>query len=118
MITFWCKLLICNTQKHPRNDLELTGSKVFEVGGIGLLMNLFGLVLFRGGGEMHGHSHGDNGHSHGHSHNDGHSHGHSHGTDDAGDDSHSHGHSHDDTNQNTSNQAWLKLVRITLVKSF
>ena len=71
-------------------------------------MNLFGLVLFRGGGEMHGHSHGDNGHSHGHSHDGGHSHGHSHGSNDAGEDGHSHGHSHGDTNQNTSNQGRLE----------
>ena len=72
-------------------------------------MNLFGLVLFRGGGEMHGHSHGDNGHSHGHSHDGGHSHGHSHGSNDAGEDAgHSHGHSPGDTNQNTSNQGRLE----------
>ena len=71
-------------------------------------MNLFGLVLFRGGGEMHGHSHGDNGHSHGHSHGGGHSHGHSHASDDVVEDNHSHGHSHGDTNQNTSNQGWLE----------
>ena len=71
------------------------------------MMNLFGLVLFRGGGEMHGHSHGDNGHSHGHSH--GGDHGHSHSTGDVVEEGHSHGHSHDDTNQNTSNQAWLKI---------
>ena len=70
-------------------------------------MNLFGLVLFRGGGEMHGHSHGDNGHSHGHSHGSGHVH--SHSTGDVVEEGHSHGHSHDDTNQNTSNQAWLKI---------
>ena len=28
------------------------------VGAVGLLMNLIGLVLFQGGGEMHGHSQG------------------------------------------------------------
>ena len=89
--------------RQHKNTAKL--SKTDKVGGIGLLMNLFGLVLFRGGGEMHGHSHGDNGHSHGHSH--GGDHGHSHST---GEESHSHGHSHDDTNQNSSNQAWLKFA--------
>ena len=46
-------------------------------------MNLFGLVLFRGGGEMHGHSHGDEKGSHSHGHSHGGSHGHSHGISDS-----------------------------------
>ena len=48
------------------------------VGGIGLLMNLLGLVIFGADGSMHGHSH-DNGGGHGHSHSDKEeAHGHSH----------------------------------------
>ena len=52
------------------------------VGGIGLGINIIGLMLFSG----HGHSHGVGGHGHSH---EGGSHGHSHGHD-------NHGHSHDE----------------------
>ncbi|CAH1786402.1 unnamed protein product, partial [Owenia fusiformis] len=53
------------------------------VGGVGLVVNLLGLVLFSG-------------HAHGHSHGGGGGHGHSHGG--GGGDNEDHGHSHDDSN--------------------
>ncbi|KAI6178561.1 hypothetical protein M3Y98_00514000 [Aphelenchoides besseyi] len=82
---------------------SVTTDKLLLVAIAGLLVNLFGMYVFHGGGS-HGHSHGGSSHghshggsSHGHSHG-GSSHGHSHGGSSHG---HSHhGHSHDGDNAN------------------
>ncbi|KAI6203236.1 hypothetical protein M3Y94_00533100 [Aphelenchoides besseyi] len=82
---------------------SVTTDKLLLVAIAGLLVNLFGMYVFHGGGS-HGHSHGGSSHghshggsSHGHSHG-GSSHGHSHGGSSHG---HSHhGHSHDGENAN------------------
>lgn len=78
------------------DDFSLTnpGQSMMIVGGIGLGINLIGLVLFGGHGGGHGHSHHDHGGGHGHSH------GHSHGPPPSSstlENTGTHGHSHQST---------------------
>lgn len=61
------------------------------VSGLGLAVNLVGMMCFG----HHGHAGHDHGHSHGHSH--GHTHSHSHNENDCHDEHHHHDHGHDHT---------------------
>ena len=75
-----CVIIILESvEKFIQPDSVEQPLTVCIVGFVGLIMNLFGLVLFQGSGDGHGHSHGGHGHSHGHSHG---GHGHSHGESD------------------------------------
>ena len=93
-------------------ELEGNSSLMLIVGGVGLGINLAGLVIFsHGGGGGHGHSHGGGGHGHSHGSSTsssskkkkqqagdvGHGHSHSHGSGSDHSHSHSHGHGHSDT---------------------
>jgi solute carrier family 30 (zinc transporter), member 1 len=79
------ELSLYTNEDKLANDINL----VLITGGIGLFINIIGMLTFHQG--SHGHSHGSShGHSHGHASSYSSSHGHSHGS--------SHGHSHNQSN--------------------